>query len=117
LRLPIGGPTVMSDQLHHLLRMSVRPYLTLRVVPAALGAHAGLSGHFILMEFAEFRPVVFLDSETSSLFLERREEANAYQRILGALAHTALGEGESRELIATVATELYADREDHHDRA
>ncbi|MGH3998766.1 MAG: helix-turn-helix domain-containing protein [Pseudonocardiaceae bacterium] len=117
LRLPIGGPAVMSGQLHHLLRMSVRPYLTLRVVPTALGGHAGLSGPFTLMEFAEFRPVVYLDSETSSLFLERREEATAYQRILGALAHTALGEGQSRELIATVATELYADREDHHDRA
>ncbi len=117
LRLPIGGPAVMSDQLHHLLRMSVRPYLTLRVVPAALGAHAALSGPFTLMEFAEFRPVVYLDSETSSLFLERREEATAYQRILGALAHTALGEEESRELIATLATELSADGENHHDRA
>jgi transcriptional regulator with XRE-family HTH domain len=117
LRLPIGGPVVMSDQLHHLLRMSVRPYLTLRVIPAALGAHAGLSGPFTLMEFAEFRPVVYLDSETSSLFLERREETTAYQRILGALADTALDEGQSRELIATVATELYADREDHDDRA
>ncbi len=117
LRLPIGGSMVMSDQLHHLLRMSVRPYLTLRVIPAALGAHAGLSGPFTLMEFAEFRPVVYLDSETSSLFLERREEAAAYQRILGALAHTALDEGQSRELIAALATELSAEREDHHDRA
>ncbi len=117
LRLPIGGPAVMSDQLHHLLRMSVRRSVTLLVVPAALGAHAGLSGHFILMEFAEFRPVVFLDSETSSLFLEEREEATAYQRILEALAHTALDEGQSRELIATLATEFSTEREDHHDRA
>jgi transcriptional regulator with XRE-family HTH domain len=117
LRLPIGDPMVMSDQLHHLLRMSVRPYLTLRVIPAAIGAHAGLSGPFTLMEFAEFRPVVYLDSETSSLFLETREEATAYQRILGALAHTALSEEQSRELIATLATELSAEREDHHDRA
>jgi hypothetical protein len=116
LRLPIGGSEVMSDQLHHLLQMSVRSCVTLRVVPSALGAHAGLSGPFTLMEFAEFRPVVFLDSETSSLFLERREEAAAYQRILGALARAALDEGQSRELIATVATECYADREDHDDR-
>ncbi|MGH3720355.1 MAG: helix-turn-helix domain-containing protein [Pseudonocardiaceae bacterium] len=117
LRLPIGGPAVMSEQLHHLLRMSVHPYLTLRVVPIALGGHAGLSGPFTLMEFAEFRPVVYLDSETSSLFLERQDEATAYQRILGALAHTALDAEQSRELIATVATELYPEREDHHDRA
>ncbi|MCA1675097.1 MAG: helix-turn-helix transcriptional regulator [Actinobacteria bacterium] len=117
LRLPIGGPAVMSDQLHHLLRMSVRSYVTLRVLPASLGAHAGLSGPFTLMEFNDFRPVVFLDSETSSLFLEKPEETAAYRRILGALAETALDEGQSRELIATLATELYADREDHDDRA
>jgi transcriptional regulator with XRE-family HTH domain len=117
LRLPVGGPAVMADQLHHLLRMSVRPHLTLRVVPASLGAHAATAGSFIIMEFAEFRPVTYLESETSSLFLERQEETQAYRSILGALAETALGEGESRELIATVATELYANREDHDDRA
>ncbi|HKR48603.1 MAG TPA: Scr1 family TA system antitoxin-like transcriptional regulator [Pseudonocardiaceae bacterium] len=70
-----------------------------------------------LMEFAEFKPVAFLDSETSCLFLERREEIAAYQSILAALTQTALNEGESRELIATLVTELYADREDHDDRA
>ncbi|MGH3994151.1 MAG: DUF5753 domain-containing protein, partial [Pseudonocardiaceae bacterium] len=117
LRLPIGGPTVMSDQLHHLLRMSLRPYLTLRVIPAALGGHAAINGTFRLMEFAEFKPVAYLESETSSLFLEKPVEIDAYQRILGALAETALDEGESRKLIATLATELYADREDHDDRA
>jgi transcriptional regulator with XRE-family HTH domain len=117
LRLPVGGPAVMLDQLQHLERMSRRPYLTLRVVPAALGAHAATAGSFMLMEFAEFKPVVYLDSETSSLFLEKPVEITAYQAILAALAQTALGEEESRELIATLATELYADREDHDDRA
>ncbi|MDQ3987676.1 MAG: helix-turn-helix domain-containing protein [Actinomycetota bacterium] len=117
LRLPVGGSVVMSDQLHHILRMSVRSYLTLRVVPASLGAHAAINGSFKLLEFADFKPVAYLESETSSLFLEKPEETRAYRRILGALAGTALGEGQSRELIATVATELYADREDHDDRA
>ncbi|MGH3567164.1 MAG: helix-turn-helix domain-containing protein [Pseudonocardia sp.] len=117
LRLPVGGPAVMADQLHHLQRMSRRPYLTLRVVPVALGAHAATAGSFILMEFAEFNPVAYLDSETSSLFLETPLEIEAYQGILAALAETALDEGESRELIATLATELYVDREDHDDRA
>ncbi|MGH3817555.1 MAG: helix-turn-helix domain-containing protein [Pseudonocardiaceae bacterium] len=117
LRLPVGGPAVMSDQLHHLLRMSERPYLTLRVVPAALGAHAGIAGHFTLMEFAEFPPVVYLDSQTSCVFLKEREEIAAYQHILAALAGTALNEGESRELIATLATELYPDRGNPDGRA
>lgn len=109
LRLPVGQPEVMSEQLHQLLRLSVRSYICLRVVPAAIGPHAGLAGPFILMEFAEFKPVVYLESETSCLFLEEPEEIAAYRHVLSRLAETALDEGQSRELIATVATELYAD--------
>ncbi|MGH3928514.1 MAG: DUF5753 domain-containing protein, partial [Pseudonocardiaceae bacterium] len=117
LRLPVGGPAVMVEQLDHLLRMSTRSYLTLRVMPAMRGGHAGIAGAFKLMEFARFKPVVYLDSETACLFLKRPEEIAAYQRILGALAETALGERESRELIAALTTRLAADREDRHDRA
>ncbi|MBV9011824.1 MAG: hypothetical protein JO272_07190 [Pseudonocardiales bacterium] len=54
---------------------------------------------------------------TSCLFLEKREEIQAYRLILDALAQSALGEEESRELIATLATELYGIGEDHDDRA
>ncbi len=115
LRLPVGGPAVMAEQLHHLQRFSLRPDLTIRVVPATLGAHAATGGGFMLMEFADFKPVAYLDSETSSLFLETVQEIEAYRDILATLADTALSEGESRELIARLATELYTDREDHDD--
>lgn len=107
LRLPVGGPAVMYEQLHRLLHMAIRPYLTLRVVPLALGAHAGISGPFTFMAFAEFRPVVYLESTTSSLFLEKPREIQAYQRILAALQETALDEEETRKLISNVASELY----------
>ncbi|MGH3889760.1 MAG: Scr1 family TA system antitoxin-like transcriptional regulator, partial [Pseudonocardiaceae bacterium] len=60
LRLPVGGPAVMAEQLAHLQRKATRPYLTLRVVPAARGGHAAAAGAFRLMEFAEFRPVAYL---------------------------------------------------------
>ncbi|MGH3830985.1 MAG: Scr1 family TA system antitoxin-like transcriptional regulator [Pseudonocardiaceae bacterium] len=117
LRLPVGGPAVMAEQLRHLLHKSTRPYLKLRVIPASHGAHAATAGPFHLMEFATFRPVIYLESATASVFLEKPEQITAYRSILRALAKTALGEEESRELIATLATELAADREDHHDRA
>lgn len=117
LRTPVGGRAVMRDQLHHLLRMSTRSYLVIRVVPISLGAHAATAGSFRLMELAEFQPVAYLESETSSLFLEKPDEIAAYRNILTALAQTALGEGQSREIIATLATELYGNREDHDDRA
>ncbi len=115
LRLPVGGAEVMSDQLHHLLRMSVRPRISLRVVPASIGAHAGIVGSFIFMEFAEIKPVVYLESETTAAFLEEDEEATAYRRIIGSLAGTALSEGQSRELISRVALEQFNLGEDRHE--
>ena len=112
LRLPVGGSAVMSDQLHHLLRMSVRANISLRVIPAALGAHAAGAGSFIYMEFGEIPPVIYLESETTAEFLELPLEIDAYQRIIAALAESALGEAQSRDLIGSLAIELYQDRED-----
>jgi hypothetical protein len=117
VRLPVGGPTTMSEQLHHMLQMSVRPSISLRIVPRARGAHAGMSGAFRLMEFADVRPVVYLENETSGLFVEEAAETTAYRTILAALAKVALGDAESRELIADLATHLYSAEGDHDDLA
>jgi transcriptional regulator with XRE-family HTH domain len=70
LRTPVGGTEVMSDQLHSLIRISVRPYITLRVVPVELGAHAAMASSFTLLDVRDFKPIVYLESATSSLFLE-----------------------------------------------
>ena len=48
----VGGPAVMRDQLGHLLQMAKRPGISVRVLPLALGAHAGLRGPFVLLRFA-----------------------------------------------------------------
>lgn len=113
VRLPVGSGAVMCDQLHHLLRMSARPFLSLRVLPLSVGAHAGMSGSFTLMEFADFRPVVYLESATSSLFLETPGEIDIYRRILVAMRESALSADESRKLIASAATSIDANRKEY----
>lgn len=112
LQLPVGSAEVMSDQLHSLLRDGVRPNISIRLIPAVLGAHAGSAGSFKMMEFGDFNTVTYLDSETSCLFLETPAETAAYTKILAALDSTALDERESKQLIATVAIDLYSDRGD-----
>jgi hypothetical protein len=107
LRLPVGGPEVMSEQLHALLRLGVRTYITIRVVPAAAGAHAGTAGSCSLMEFDEFKPVVYIEEEMAGHFLEEPSEIAGYRRIFESLANCALDEGQSRDLIAKLAIELY----------
>ncbi len=108
LRIPVGGSDVMSEQLHHLLRLSVRPHIEIRVVPARVGAHPAMSGDFIIMEFAQISPVVYLEHDTSSLFLESRKQTRSYQQVLSGLAAVALDEAGSRRMISEIATELYS---------
>jgi len=109
LHTPVANAAVMSDQLHELLRVGVRPNLEVRIVPIAAGAHAGMSGSFTLLDVSGFKPIVYLDSETSSLFLETPIEIDAYRKILASLEDTALDEGQSREMVASLATKIYAD--------
>ena len=113
--LPVGGPEVMADQMHHLLRMSVRSRITIRVIPAAAGAHASVAGACRLMEFEDLKPIVYIEEQTAGHFLEERAEIATYRKTFTALANSALSEGESQELIADLAVRLYADREDHDD--
>jgi predicted XRE-type DNA-binding protein len=113
LRLPVGGKDVMSEQLHELLRMGVRSYITIRVIRVDVGAHAAMTGACRLMRFEEFRPVVYVEEQTAGHFLEEPEEIAAYQGIFSALADCALDEGQSRDLIAATVIELYG--EDLHD--
>lgn len=110
------GRTVMSEQVHHLLQISVRPHVEIRVIPDTVGFHPGQMP-FHVMEFAELHPVVLIESQTSALFLERPDTIAGYRRIAAHLDNVALDERSSREWLATLATELSAPREEHDEHA
>jgi hypothetical protein len=100
-----AGREIMSGQVHHLLRMSVRPYIEIRVVPEDVGFHAG-QHPFQLMEFTEINPVLFIENPTSVLFLERKDTIDSYRRNVAALSKVALDEDRSRSWLAALASRL-----------
>ncbi|RZS34481.1 helix-turn-helix protein [Herbihabitans rhizosphaerae] len=102
------GPEIMSEQLHHLLRMSVRPRIQFRVIPDAVGFHAAVVSSFVLMEFTEINPVLHLEPENTSVYPEGRKTIAGYQDILASLDTVALNPGQSREWIARLAHKLGA---------
>jgi transcriptional regulator with XRE-family HTH domain len=54
LRRPVGGRYVMADQMRRLIEAARRPRLTIRIVPASVGVHAGLDGGgFTIADFAD----------------------------------------------------------------
>lgn len=49
---PIGGDRVIREQLAHLLAMSKRRNVSIQALPLRVGAHPGLAGSIVLLEFA-----------------------------------------------------------------
>ncbi len=102
LRLQVGGVEVWREQLAHLLRVSVRTYVSIRIIPASAGMHAGTSGGFYVMEFPKFPTVVYLETLNRCLFLDDAETIKVYETTLKKLAAVALDEEESRAVIDSI---------------
>jgi hypothetical protein len=107
LRLPVGSVEVMNGQLRQLTRTSQQPNVAIRIVPASLGGHPASAGQFQLMESSSYPPVVSIESEATSIYLEEASEIEAYRRVLSGLDRGALDAAQSRELIADLMRELY----------
>lgn len=108
LRREIGGAEVMTKQLRHLREASEEPNITVQVLPYQAGAHAGLHGSFTILEFPvrSDLDVVYADSLTSNLYLERDEDLALYSEAFDRLRAAALDVAPSRELVAHAIKDL-----------
>ncbi|QUH03171.1 helix-turn-helix domain-containing protein [Saccharopolyspora erythraea] len=105
LRRPVGEKGVMKRQLRHLLTATDAPHITLRIVPISAGAHAGLHGPFLLMDFEDEPDIVYVGNHYTELFLEEDQDLASYRLALRNILNAALAPGASAELIETIATE------------
>lgn len=105
LRRQIGGPGVMAEQLRHLAEVSSLPQVRLQVLPFSVGGHLGLTGPFVIFSFPDIADldVVVLDHLTSSLYLERKEDLEAYGAAFRTIQAHALPPQDSSELISSLA--------------
>jgi transcriptional regulator with XRE-family HTH domain len=104
LRREIGGPDVMTAQLGRLVEMARLPQVRLQILPFRAGAHVGVTGPFVIFSFSSTSDldVVVLDHLTSSLYLERKEDLQAYTEAFNALQIHALSPEDSLDYIAAL---------------
>ncbi|MFF1695667.1 helix-turn-helix domain-containing protein [Streptomyces sp. NPDC058257] len=104
LHRPVGGSQVLAGQLKRLLEASQLPHVRIQVLPFAAGEHIGLIGSFVIFSFPNIADldVVVLDHLTSSLYLERREDLQAYTDAFNSLRRQALSPEESTDHIAGI---------------
>jgi transcriptional regulator with XRE-family HTH domain len=103
----IGSPKIMQDQLQHLAGLSGRPRVTIQVVPARAGAHAGLLGGFAIAS-VEGAGIVYLETSAEGQVTEKSSAVAQVTRRFDALRAVALPRDDSQDLILKVADERWS---------
>ncbi|WFE96896.1 Scr1 family TA system antitoxin-like transcriptional regulator [Micromonospora sp. WMMD987] len=75
----IGEPAVMIEQFERLLRLTEHPHISVHVVAADAGMHAGLPGQFILVRLPDGGEVVHLDSALRTHITDRPDDVDSFR--------------------------------------
>jgi hypothetical protein len=113
VRHMVGGPVVMRNQINRLIEESHRSNIQILLLPYAAGV--GFDGSFVILNFpalpapypgaAEDR-MVYVDTLTGALYLERPAEVSAYSAAHEQLQALALGPHETRDVLSKIAGDL-----------
>lgn len=103
LRQPLGGHAVMARQVRRLRKEANRLNVSVLVLPTTVVAHPALMGAFVVLEFGDEPPVVYLEGRESGMFPENQSEIMTYR--LGAESQVALAldQHESAQLLDDIA--------------
>ena len=106
-RRQVGGRQVMAAQLARLAEAAALPNVILQVIPFAAGAHPGMPGSFIVLDFADpaDQSIVYIDSMAGDLFLEQETEVSRYIVMFEHLRAAALRPDDSIALLAAAAND------------
>jgi transcriptional regulator with XRE-family HTH domain len=104
----VGGPAVMRNQLQHIIEVGARPNVFVQVLPDSIGAHAAMDGPFTILDFPEQgdQSIVYIETATSDLYLETREELARYRLIFDLIRSSALSPDSSMTYLAKLIERL-----------
>ena len=105
LRRTVGGRDVMRGQIAHLLEARSRPNLAIQVIPFAAGAHPGVAGAFVLLDFEgeTDQSIVYIESAAGGLFLEEDADRRRYMLMFEHLRAAASGLDATAALLGEIA--------------
>jgi transcriptional regulator with XRE-family HTH domain len=100
----VGSTAIMRDQLHRLLEASELPNVSVRVVPYGAGALPGAINKFIILSFESLSlpDVVYVEGLTGDLYIERKEDTDAYDAAFRVMEGMAATQDETRGIIESI---------------
>jgi hypothetical protein len=103
LRRPLGGPSVMRDQLTQLIAETERPNVTVYVLPYEIGAHPALESNFTILEFDGQAPtVVYVEGLVGPTYLVKPQDLERYMLALELLHEMVLSPQDSTAFMGEV---------------
>ncbi|MDX3005173.1 helix-turn-helix transcriptional regulator [Kribbella solani] len=108
LHRPIGGPGVLREQLTALREAVTRPNVTIQIIPLHSTGHAATGGAFSLLRFPQrdLPDIVYLEHLTSALYLDKRDDVEAYTHALDLLASTSPSPQHTNEELTRLLNDL-----------
>jgi hypothetical protein len=108
LRRPIGSKKVLKEQLEYLIEASKRHNVTLQIIPFDKGGYTATGGAFTLLRFTDtdLPDIVYIEHLTSAVYLDKREELDAYVVTMDALSIAAAQPRHTEGLIRAALAEL-----------
>jgi transcriptional regulator with XRE-family HTH domain len=108
IRREVGGAEVMRRQLEHIAKLAEHPHISVQVLSFRSGAHPAMDGSFSVLRFPEAADpdVIYLESQTGSLYLEKEPEVVRYRTMFSHMVASATGPNESRSMIAETAASI-----------
>ncbi|MFB9684974.1 helix-turn-helix domain-containing protein [Amycolatopsis plumensis] len=106
LRPPFIEPSVMVEQLRFMLGLMRRRNVSAQVFRGSSSYQPGLSGPFVILDFPQLPPIVFLEQYQATGYLYAEDQVADYKAAAKNLAALALSEQDSCALIREVIAEL-----------
>jgi transcriptional regulator with XRE-family HTH domain len=107
LRRPIGGRDVMRGQIEWLMEATKMPGIILQVLPFRVGGHTAEAGAFTILRFPEsdLPDVVYVEQLTSALYLDRRDDVDAYMEAMERLCVVSAPPDNTAEILSRILQE------------
>jgi transcriptional regulator with XRE-family HTH domain len=103
LRIPVGGPAAMTEQLEHIAGLMRDRTVWVTVLPYVAGAHASMAGSVKLMEFEDAPPIAYTETAFSGTLVDDPAVVKRAQRAYDLLRVAALSPEASLTLIESAA--------------
>jgi transcriptional regulator with XRE-family HTH domain len=103
LRVPVGGPDAMAEQLEHIARLMRERTAVVTVLPYTTGAHPSMGGMLQLMEFDDAPPVAYTETSFSGTVVDDPAVVKRAQRAYDLLRVAALSPSASLALVESAA--------------